>query len=36
MGKKLFIEIVVLIIINGLVLTVFKCAHDKFCNMCKK
>jgi hypothetical protein len=36
MGKKLFLEIVLLIIINGFVLTVIKCLHSKFCVMCKK
>jgi hypothetical protein len=36
MGKKLFFEIVALIVINGFVLTFFKCLHNKCCSMCKK
>ncbi len=36
MGKKLFVEIVLLIIINGFVQTLFKCLHNKFCVMCCK
>lgn len=36
MGMKLFLEIVLLIVINGFVLTALKCAHDKYCKMCKK
>ena len=36
MGKTLFIQIVLLIVINGFVLTFFKCLHAKFCTMCKK
>ncbi len=36
MGKKLFLEIVALIIINGFVMNAIKCMHDKFCSWCKK
>lgn len=36
MGKKIFLEIVVLIVINGFVQTFFKCLHAKYCAMCKK
>ena len=36
MGKKLFLEIVLLIIVNGCVQTILKCMHNKFCTMCCK
>lgn len=36
MGFGLFLQIVILIIINAFVLRFVKCIHDRFCLLCKK
>jgi hypothetical protein len=36
MGKKMFLEIVLLIFVNAFAMTFIKCMHDKFCKVCKK
>ena len=35
MGKKIFLEIALLIIINAIAMNLIKCLHDKFCFLCK-
>lgn len=36
MGMKMFLQIVLLIVVNAFVCNIVKCMHDTFCSKCKK